>query len=285
MDRADILVSAEELSAELQDDRVIVLDARFSLLSPVAGREGYRDGHIPGAVYVDVDKDLAAPVTAVSGRHPLPDADVAARMFRRCGVSDASRVIVYDDSAGSMAARAWWMLRWLGHEHVRILDGGIHAWRGASLELEAGDVAVDAGNLQANPNARLLIGTEELQAVDLSTVFLLDARDAERFSGAVEPIDVVAGHIPGARSFPFAETIADSGCFLPVERLQELWVKNLAGDLGRPSVVMCGSGVTACHLIASALLAGAREPRLYVGSWSAWIGDPGRPVACVAGTP
>jgi thiosulfate/3-mercaptopyruvate sulfurtransferase len=273
-----------DLFGELQDDNTVLLDTRFSLLSASAGRDAYHEGHIPGAAYLDLDNDLAAPVTATSGRHPLPDAETAARAFRRAGVNRDSRVVVYDDSAGSMAARAWWMLRWLGHEQVRLLDGGINAWQEEAFQLECGQPVIHAGDFRADPRPGLVVGTSALQEIDLSETALLDARDAERFSGLVEPIDAVAGHIPGAENFPYLSTIDEVGRFLATERLRKLWVKALRRRMDRESIVMCGSGVTACHLIVSALLAGAREPRLYVGSWSEWIRDPLRPIASDVGT-
>jgi len=275
-----LLIGVDELASRLSDDTLRIIDCRFDLMNPAAGRQGYLAGHIPGAVYADLDADLAAPVQATTGRHPLPEFRVATETFRRLGVRRESEVVVYDSAGGATAARAWWMLRWLGHEEVRILDGGLPCWQAASQPLEGGEVYVEPGEFKTSPRDEFVVTSEEV-AAELGpggNMLLVDARDAARFRGEVEPIDAVAGHIPGTRNLPFTEALNADGTFRPENELEGLW----RGVLGEAKDVawttMCGSGVTACHLAVSALLAGYREPGVYVGSWSEWIRNPDRPV-------
>lgn len=279
MHRCDLLVDAIGLDSERQDPALVILDCRSDLLDRQAGRRAYLDGHVPGARFADLEEDLSAPVSPGSGRHPLPSPEQAAEVFRRLGVSVNSRVVVYDDKGGAYAARAWWMLRWLGHSQVRLLDGGYPAWINAGLATESGNVETPYGDFRASPAANRVVVTGQLVQLDLTENFLCDARDSERFAGVIEPIDSKAGHIPGARNTPYLATLNDQGQFLGTERLVSFWVQALDGRLDRQWIAMCGSGVTACHLAVSALLAGAREPRLYAGSWSEWIADPARPTA------
>jgi len=279
--RHALLIEVDELASRLSDDPPTIIDCRFDLMNPDSGHKGYLAGHIPGAVYANLDTDLAAPVEASTGRHPLPDAEILACTFRRLGVSRDTPVVVYDTAAGAMAARAWWSLRWLGHKDVRLLDGGLPAWEAAKLPLEDGAVAVEPGDFTADPLEGFLLTTSEVLAgiEGDGDLLLIDARDAARFRGEVEPIDAMAGHIPGTRNLPFTEALNEKGTFKRQEGLEALWRGVLGDSKDAAWSVMCGSGVTACHLAISALLAGYREPRVYVGSWSEWIRDPDRPVA------
>ena len=250
-------------------------------MKPDSGRQQYLDGHIPGAVFVDLDRDLAAPVAAGTGRHPLPDADEFAATMGALGVTNDTEIIVYDEASGALAARTWWLLRWAGHDKVRLLDGGITAWKAQGLPLEAGQTEPAAAEFQARPRSELVLHTEEIVAsgTAVQQLQLVDARDAARFDDKVEPIDTVAGHIPGALNLPFAAALHDDGTWRSPDALRRLWDDTLGDGAGAPWSVMCGSGVTACHLVVSGLLAGLPEPRVYVGSWSEWITDPERPVA------
>lgn len=275
------LVSADELGARIANSRLRVLDCRFSLQEPAAGRAAYETAHIPGAVYADLDKDLAAAPRPGSGRHPLPEPDELAMTFGGMGIDSDVHVVVYDDSSGALAARAWWLLRWLGHVDVSLLDGGFSAWQRMQGPVEAGAVRVTSRDFAAAPQDGMLLQTNEIVAGlggpgDLP---LVDARDSARFSGASEPIDRIAGHVPGAINWPFSENLDASGLWKEPAELRRAWKRVLGSDLSAPWGVMCGSGVTACHHVVSALVAGLREPRLYVGSWSEWIADPERPVA------
>jgi thiosulfate/3-mercaptopyruvate sulfurtransferase len=279
--RQELLVSADELAAMLEDRTLRIIDCRFDLTDPAAGREAYQDAHIPGAVYADLDHDLAAPVDSSTGRHPLPDFGSATETFRRLGICRDSNVIVYDSAGGAMAARAWWMLRWLGHDRVRLLDGGFPTWHSGGYATEPGAVTTAAGDFMGTPVDGRILTTMDLVAAMTSATALrvVDARDAARFRGEVEPIDAIAGHIPGTLNQPFTDALDANGTFKTGAALTLMWRDKLGDDPDVPWSVMCGSGVTACHLVISALLAGYREPSLYVGSWSEWIRDPGRPVA------
>jgi thiosulfate/3-mercaptopyruvate sulfurtransferase len=274
------LISVEELASRMDGPDLRILDCRSALGDPGEGRRNYREGHIPGAVFADLDDDLAAPITLHSGRHPLPDSETFARTCERLGISNSTAVVVYDQHNGSLAARAWWMLRWLGHNNVRLLNGGIDRWSALSNALVQGAESVAPGVFHACEQPGQILTTEELAAgpEGIKALRLIDARDAARFRGELEPIDPVAGHIPGSISLPFGASVRPDGTWKSVEELEEIWLRALGEDRETPWAVMCGSGVTACHLALSALEVGYSEPRLYVGSWSEWIRDPTRPI-------
>jgi thiosulfate/3-mercaptopyruvate sulfurtransferase len=283
------LIGVESLRTLIGTPGTLVLDCRFDLAAPAAGREAYLRGHIPGARYLDLNRDLSAPVSATSGRHPLPDPVAIDALFRGLGVAPDTQAVVYDESNGSFAARAWWLLRWLGHSKVAVLDGGMSAWLRAQGALESGEPSRGAPDPNAggapDPGAvqvdrRAVVGTDELiAALDDPRTLLIDARAAERFAGAVEPIDPVAGHIPGAANHPFSANLRADGRFLPSEELERRWRDRLGEASPAEVIVMCGSGVTACHNLLALERAGLAGARLYAGSWSEWIRDPRRPVA------
>jgi thiosulfate/3-mercaptopyruvate sulfurtransferase len=263
------LISAAELTAALDDD-VTLLDVRYRMGGP-PGEKEYAAGHIPGAAYVDLDRDLAAPAGS-GGRHPLPDVDVFEAAMRRAGVRDDRPVVVYDDWAGQAAGRAWWLLRHHGHPDVRVLDGGLSVWAEEGGSLEAGEVQPEPGDFTARPGAMPVVEADEL----LDVPVLVDARAAERYRGEVEPIDPVAGHIPGAVNVPTTANLRADGRFRSAEELRALYAA--AGVTGEAEVAAyCGSGVTAVHDIIAMEIAGIRAA-LYPGSWSGWIADPDRPV-------
>jgi thiosulfate/3-mercaptopyruvate sulfurtransferase len=274
------LIGTKELRELLGRGRVRILDCRFDLGDVHAGRLAYEAGHIPGAVFADLDIDLAAPIRPDSGRHPLPGVSDFALTLGRLGIDNSTDVVVYDAGPGSLAARAWWMLRWMGHERVRLLDGGIRAWEAQGLPVVGGQERAARCHFTARVREDLVVTTSQLlgDIEKIGAFNLIDARDAARFRGDVEPIDAVAGHIPGARNMPFQLSLDDSGRWRPRNELQALWSGALPEKEDAASIVMCGSGVTACHLVISALEAGIPEPRLYVGSWSEWIRDPARPI-------
>jgi thiosulfate/3-mercaptopyruvate sulfurtransferase len=278
---SNLLITAEQLQAHIEDPELRLLDCRFTLSDPAAGREAYLEGHIPGAVYADLDKDLAAPVSPGSGRHPLPKPAEFALTLGNLGISPASRVVVYDDGSGGLAGRAWWLLRWMGHEQVALLDGGFSLWQEQGLPDQMGHASVAATEFSGSVNSDLVVETDEIlmHTSGVKPLTLVDARDEARYAGEVEPIDKIAGHIPGAVNLPFQQSLNANGTWKTPAELSELWARTLGGDEIEAISVMCGSGVTACHLIISAKLAGLPEPRLYVGSWSEWIEDPGRPIA------
>ena len=275
------LISARNLERCVDSSDVRIVDCRFDLSDPNAGRRAYEEGHIRGAVFADLDTDLSAPIRPDSGRHPLPDVEQFAMTLGRLGINNATTVIVYDAGPGALAARAWWLLRWMGHERVRVLDGGFQQWESDARPIAAGEERVAPRKFSALPQNDKVVSTAELvrdvKAID--ALNLVDARDAARFRGEVEPIDTVAGHIPGSINLPFPMSLNEEGLWRSKESLESLWAAVLGDDPETPWIAMCGSGVTACHLAISAIEAGYREPRLYVGSWSEWIRDPKRPIA------
>jgi len=280
MSEPRILISVAELETLIARQGAVIVDTRFDLADPAAGHRSYEQGHIPGAVFLDIDKDLAAPIGPMTGRHPLPDVATINATLGLSGIDKETGVVVYDGSNGAIAARAWWILRWLGHTRTRLLNGGLAAWTGAGGTLETGSVTRTATVFSGKPRDELVLTTEEL-AADTPGIpgrRLLDARDAARYRGAAEPIDRVAGHIPGAINLPFSELVRADGRWRPrVERRARLQ-QALGKDQSAEWAVMCGSGVTACHLAIAGLEAGYTEPRVYVGSWSEWIRDPERPI-------
>ena len=281
MTQKRILIDAAELEAGLGEPGWVAVDCRFDLGDPQAGRAAYLEEHIPGAIYLDLDRDLAGPVLRNSGRHPLPDAETFARTLGNAGIGNETHVVVYDGGNGAVAARAWWLLHWLGHDRVRLLNGGLACWKSRGLALESGSSQRTPVAFLGNPRPELVVSTEEL-AADVGAIpglNLLDARDSARFRGEIEPLDPVAGHIPGAKSVPFADFVAADGTWLSLEKRAQLLLEALDGRREADWCVMCGSGVTACHLAISGLEAGLPEPRVYIGSWSEWIRDAGRPIA------
>lgn len=277
---ASPLIDPQNLSNHLDDANLCIIDCRFDLANPKAGRRNYLDAHIAGAVFADLNDDLAAQPTAATGRHPLPDIGAIAATFGRLGVDRDTRVVVYDAGSGGIAARAWWLLRWLGHEDVALLNGGLALWNSLRLPLDSGEARVVPKLFEPCANDEWVITTEELCAgiEDIAALNLLDARDRARFSGEAEPIDPVAGHVPGARNFPFSKSLNADGTWKSTQELQLLWKSHLGEDRSVEWAAMCGSGVTACHLAISSIQAGYRPPRLYIGSWSEWIRNPDRPV-------
>ncbi|MEV6552479.1 sulfurtransferase [Streptomyces sp. NPDC051597] len=273
------IISASELADELAGERPpVLLDIRWQLsvakaggAAPFDGRAAYEAGHLPGAVFVDLDAELAGP-PGDGGRHPLPDVAEFGAVMRRAGVSAGRPVVVYDGGQGWAAARAWWLLRWTGHQDVRVLDGGLAAWTGA---LSSEVPAPAEGDFVPEPGAVGLLDADGAAALARSGL-LLDARAGERYRGDVEPIDRVGGHIPGAVSAPTTENVGPDGCFLPPEALADRF-KSL-GASGNEVGVYCGSGVSGAHEVLALAVAGI-PAALYAGSWSQWSSDESRPVA------
>ena len=280
------LIDAATLRELVGKPDIAIVDCRFDLMNPEAGRRAYLEGHIPGARYADLNRDLSAPITPSSGRHPLPAAADFAATLDRLGIGRATQVVAYDDASGAFAARAWWLLRWVGHQAVAVLDGGIRAWSGSGGALQSGEAKplpeATAGARRWSPqvDAAAVIDTAEVEARLANPSFLLiDARAPERYAGTVEPIDAVAGHVAGAVNQPFSANLAADGRFLPAPVLRQLWEKRLGGRSLAHVAAMCGSGVTACHNLLSLEVAGLSGAKLYAGSWSEWIRNPHRPVA------
>ncbi|WP_068825620.1 sulfurtransferase [Pseudomonas sp. BMS12] len=276
------LISADQLHARLQEPGLVILDCRFALDAPAYGARSYAEGHIPGARFADLEQDLSGPVTkGVTGRHPLPDANALVEKLRVWGISNDSQIVLYDDAPGAFAARAWWLLAWLGkREGVYLLDGGLKAWKEVDLPLDSAAPPMVAGSFTGQADASLLLEAGQLQQrlgnVELT---LLDARALPRFRGEVEPLDPVAGHIPGARCAVFTDNLDENSRFLPAEQLRSRFDALRDGKPVEALVAYCGSGVTACHNLFAMSLAGYPLAPLYAGSWSEWITDPARPVA------
>ncbi|HZX50988.1 sulfurtransferase [Pseudomonas sp. XK-1] len=276
------LITAAQLQQRLHRPDLLILDCRFALDDPAYGQRSYAEGHIPGAQFADLERDLSGPVhKGVTGRHPLPNADQLQQRLRDWGLNDDSEVVLYDDGPGAFAARAWWLLAWLGKcEGVYLLDGGLKAWREAGGELSQALTTPAPGDFAGKPDADLLIDADQLlQGLHDPRLTLLDARALPRFKGEVEPLDPVAGHIPGAQCAVFTDNLDSDGYFLDSAKLRQRFAAQLGERPASGLVAYCGSGVTACHNLFALCLAGYPLAPLYAGSWSEWITDPARPVA------
>jgi thiosulfate/3-mercaptopyruvate sulfurtransferase len=274
------LVNCDQLAEHLGSPTWVVVDCRFNLADPAAGEEAYTAGHIPGAHYAHLDHDLSGPITPTSGRHPLPDATKLAQRLGQWGITEHTQVVAYDDAGGAFAARLWWLLRWLGHARVAVLDGGFSAWTrgGYSTSIEVATPRPGVFVPTTDPSQWVTSAALE-GLVAAGSVQLIDARDPERFRGEVEPIDPVAGHIPGAINVPFKQNLNSDGTFQSPDALRDRFAPVIGSREPETVVHMCGSGVTACHNVLAMEHAGLGGTRLYAGSWSEWIRDGSRPVA------
>lgn len=281
------LIPAAELAARVQageadSGALRLFDVRHDLMDHAAGRRAYEQGHVPGARYLDHETELAAPKTGRNGRHPLPDRATFAGLMAAHGVRPDTLVVAYDASGGMFAAHLWWMLRWIGHERVAVLDGGWQAWNGAGLPVQAGPAAPLAPRPGIEP-APSLVGTVDARTVlanlQAPSFTVVDARAANRYRGEVEPMDPVAGHIPGALNRPNTENLDPDGRFKSPAQLRAEFEALLGGHEPAAVVHQCGSGITACHNLLAMEVAGLGGSRLYPGSWSEWVADPSRPVA------
>jgi thiosulfate/3-mercaptopyruvate sulfurtransferase len=270
------LISATELHDRLGEPNLVIVDARFYLGNPQQGRREYEEGHIPGAFYLALEPDLSAPVTEHGGRHPLPDLRLFVSTLERAGISSGSKVVVYDSAAGAIAGRLWWMLKYLGHDEVRVLDGGYDAWLEAGYPVSTEVPLPKTGSLTPKPRPELVADIDEVRrALENPRALLIDARTSERYRGEDEPIDRIAGHIPTAKSYPLAENL-EGGRFKPAESLRERYKEAESAD---EVIVYCGSGVSAAHNLIALSEAGLENAKLYVGSWSDWITYEDSPIA------
>lgn len=274
------LVDTDTLARHLADPRWVVVDCRFTLTDAAAGRRAWTAGHIPGARYAHLDEDLSSPITPHTGRHPLPDPNALARKFGAWGIDASKQVVVYDDTFGAMASRLWWLLRWLGHESVALLDGGYPKWVREKKPVTPDAPVVHPATFHPRVNNALWVNADFVERARRDEAFLvLDARAEERFRGDIEPLDKVAGHVPGAVNAMYEDNLDVSGEFLSAEELRERYLDLLGGIVPDQAIHMCGSGVTACHNVLAMEHAGLPGAKLYAGSWSEWITDPNRPVA------
>lgn len=273
------LVDAAGLAALLDSPGLIVVDCRFDLADPAQGLREYESGHVPGAVFASMDQDLAAPRGPRSGRHPLPSPAAFAHLLGRWGFTPDSHVIAYDQASGAGAARLWWMLRARGHARVQVLDGGWQAWLAQGGPVSRSAPAIAPTQVSPREYAGVLDAAQVGEGLARQQIVLVDARAPERFAGRSETIDPVAGHVPGAANHPYTHNLDSTQHWLAPAGLRQRWAPLVQKAANRPMVMMCGSGVTACHNLLALELAGHADTRLYAGSWSEWITDPARPVA------
>jgi len=269
------LIDTTELAPLIDANRARVVDCRFDLAAPQAGREAYLAAHIPGAVYASLDDDLSSSPATDSGRHPLPAVESLCATFARLGLSNDDQIVACDDANGMVAARLWWMLRYVGHDAVAVLDGGLRAWADAGLPQRAGAEIVKPATFTGSARRERLVVLAEMTAGP----HLIDARDPRRYRGETEPLDPRAGHIPQARNHCFMNNLDGNGHFRKPQALRQAFEATLGTLPTSASVHYCGSGVSACHNVLAQVHAGLEEPRLYCGSWSEWCADPDRPAA------
>ncbi len=273
------LIGAADLAQHIRDPDWIVCDCRFDLGNPDFGYQAYLAGHLAGAYFLDLDEDLSGAKNSANGRHPLPDPARLAARLATCGIGNHSQVVAYDDACGMFASRLWWLMRWLGHRRVAVLDGGLQAWIGCGQ-------AIDYEQPEPRPNTyTLALRSDRVEAdyvfehLGRPDMLLIDARSPDRFRGENEVLDPIGGHIPGAINRHYRDNLDEHGCFKQASVLREEFGALLQGRSPRTVVHQCGSGVTACANILAMEAAGLTGSRLYAGSWSEWCADPRRPVA------
>jgi thiosulfate/3-mercaptopyruvate sulfurtransferase len=277
------LIEPSELAAHITDKDWAVLDCRFELGRPEWGASAYAEGHIPNAVYAHLDRDLSSPVTPTSGRHPLPLVEAFAATLGHWGIDENVQVVAYDQSNGAYASRLWWLLRWVGHIRVAVLNGGFAAWQQTGAPVSKQPGVRQPRRFTPDRAQTGVVSTVELEKLRAAGQLakgertLIDARSADRFAGQNEVIDPVAGHVPGASNHPFAHNLDAQGRFLPPQVLRSKWLETLRGQASATAIAMCGSGVTACHNLLALEVAGLPGAQLYAGSWSEWIRDAVRP--------
>lgn len=278
------LIEPAELASHSNDPNWIALDCRFDLARPGWGEGAYAEGHVPNALYAHLDRDLSSPVTSTSGRHPLPLKEAFAETLSRWGIDQNVQVVAYDQGSGVYASRAWWLLRWAGHVSVAVLNGGFAAWQHAGLPVSNQPGVRQPRRFIPSRTRTGVVSTGELLQMLASGQLasgertLVDARSADRFAGQNETLDPVAGHVPGAANYPFAQNLDPQGRFLPATTLRVKWLETLHDRAPSTVIAMCGSGVSACHNLLALEIAGLAGAQLYAGSWSEWIRDAARPV-------
>jgi thiosulfate/3-mercaptopyruvate sulfurtransferase len=273
------LIDCATLSQHLRHPGWVIVDCRFDLTDPARGERMYYEAHIPGARYAHLDRDLSGTKTGRNGRHPMPSAEQMRERFGAMGIGPGVQVVAYDADTGMYAARLWWMLRFMGHEQAAVLDGGIAAWLRAGHELRGGRETWSPATFAGQPRENWRVTVDDITAkLGDDRRVLIDARAPARYRGESEPLDRIAGHIPGARNRFFQDNLTEEKTFKSPAELRAEWQQALAGAAARDVVVYCGSGVTACHDLLALAHAGLPDARLYPGSWSEWCADPDRPV-------
>ncbi len=274
------LIDAKTLAAKGFESGWVIVDVRHQLADAAYGERQYAEWHIAGAVFLHCDRDLSGPMTGQNGRHPLPDPVIFSERLGLSGIGLDTQVVVYDDAEGMFAGRLWWMLRWLGHEKVAVLDGGLKAWVAAGGLLSAQSSSpVPLSPYPFTSRGRVVTEAEILPLIGQADFPVIDARSPDRFRGENETMDPVGGHIPGAKNRFFRDNLAESGCFKTPAVLRAEWLAVLGNLLPEHVIHQCGSGVTACHNLLAMEVAGLSGSQLYAGSWSAWCADASRPVA------
>lgn len=275
------LINVADLKANLNESDLIVVDCRYSLTQPDLGRRRYQEGHISGAIYAHLDDDLSGDFQPnKTGRHPLPELGFFIKKIESWGIGNDSQVVAYDDTGGAIAARLWWMLRWLGHDAVAVLDGGWVHWRNKGYPVETSTEERIANSFSANPNYQMIVESDEMELlVESPHSMIIDSRSADRYRGENETIDPIAGHIQGALSAPYQDNLTSRGTFRDRSELCKRFLALFEGNPADDAVFYCGSGVTAAHNLLAMVHAGFDIGRLYVGSWSEWITDPMRPIS------
>jgi thiosulfate/3-mercaptopyruvate sulfurtransferase len=275
------LISARILHPHLDNPAWVIVDCRFRLDNPQAGRAMYNELHIPGAVYADLDRDLSAPAaTPDEGRHPLPDLQEFRAKLGNWGINQRVQVVCYDDWGGVLAARLWWMLRYLGHESVAVLDGGWQNWIAHDYPTSKALEHTSPTTFEGEPNPNMLADLSEVASLSAQGEGkrLIDAREAKRYRGEIEPIDAQAGHIPGARNYHFAKNLTTNATMQPANELRKRWQSFLGRESPSEMIMYCGSGVSACHNLLAMEHVGLRGARLFIPSWSGWSANPERPI-------
>ena len=273
------LITTEALAEHLADPGFVVVDCRHNLADPGAGESAYRQAHLPGAHFLHLDRDLSGVKTGSNGRHPLPEVGALARALGRIGIDSSRQVVAYDQNHGMWASRLWWLLHWLGHDRAAVLDGGVDKWVAEERPMTAQPPVERASSFVPAPAPWSVSADEVLRHLGDGRMTILDARAPERYRGDMEPIDPVAGHIPGAINRPYTVNMTAQGILKPAEALRHEFEAQLAGRAPASVVHHCGSGVTACHNVLAMAIAGLPGSRLYAGSWSEWCADPSRPIA------
>jgi thiosulfate/3-mercaptopyruvate sulfurtransferase len=258
----------------------VIVDCRFDLTDPKKGEQQYREGHIPGARYADLDRHLSGPKTGKNGRHPLPDTEVLSRTLSELGISSNSQVVAYDADSSMFAGRLWWMLRWLGHDAVAVLDGGLARWQREGHPVRGGVESSTVGHFKGAPRPGWRLTVDDVMGVMKdATRLLVDSRTSDRYRGIGETLDKVGGHIPGAANYFYGQNLTADKTFKQPEDLRTQWEAVIKGRDPKDVVVYCGSGVTACHNLLALEHAGIQGVKIFPGSWSEWSADPKRPVA------
>ena len=276
------IISAKELLLNINNKDFVVFDCRCDIKDSKFGIQSYTEGHIENAIFVDTDMDLASEKTQSSGRHPLPEPNILSEKLSQWGLSNSKQAVVYDDVGGAFAGRMWWILKWLGHKNVAVLDGGLSAWLKVGGKLITKDTLFGKGTFIPEVNNSMQVFIDDIEDAQYKmNKMIIDARSKERYLGIKDPVDPIAGHIPGAISHPLGQNLTKEGVFKSPEELKHLYLKILSDIEGSNVISMCGSGVTACHNILAMEIAGIYGVKLYVGSWSEWITKPDRPIITI----